>query len=79
MSDHALASATRPYNQLTFAEACQRIAAAGYSDVAVFAHNQEMPSIRAVRLTRSPQLDRPPQTPASTPRCYWGEPTSNSA
>ena len=43
MSDHALGSTTRPYNQLTFAEACQRIAAAGYSDVAVFAHNREMP------------------------------------
>ena len=43
MSDHALGSTTRPYNQLTFAEACQRIASAGYSDIAIFAHNREMP------------------------------------
>ena len=43
MSAHALGRPPRPYNQLTFAEACQRIAAAGYSDVAVFAHNREMP------------------------------------
>ena len=43
LSDHALGSTTRPYNELTFAEACQRIAAADYSDVAVFAHKREMP------------------------------------
>lgn len=29
---------TRPYSMLTFAEACQRIAAAGYTDVAVFSN-----------------------------------------
>ena len=38
-----MGSTTRPYNQLAFAEACERIATAGYSDVAVFAHNREMP------------------------------------
>ena len=43
MFEHAMGSTTRPYNQLAFAEACERIATAGYSDVAVFAHNREMP------------------------------------
>lgn len=32
-----LGCTTRPYNQLSFSEACARIADAGYSDVAVFA------------------------------------------
>lgn len=43
MAEHVIGSTTRPYNQLGFAEACTRIAAAGYTDVAVFAHNREMP------------------------------------
>ena len=43
MSEHVIGSTTRPYNQLTFSEACERIARAGYSDVAVFAHDREMP------------------------------------
>ena len=43
MSNHALGCTTRPYNRVTFAEACQRIADAGYSDIAVFAHDGEMP------------------------------------
>jgi sugar phosphate isomerase/epimerase len=43
LATHILGSTTRPYNQLTFSEACQRIGKAGYSDVAVFAHNREMP------------------------------------
>lgn len=43
MADHILGSTTRPYNQLSFSEACTRIAGAGYTDVAVFAHNREMP------------------------------------
>ena len=34
---------TRPYNALTFAGACERIAKAGYTDVAVFAHDKQMP------------------------------------
>ena len=43
MPSHTIGSTTRPYNQLSFAEACERIGKAGYSDVAVFAHNREMP------------------------------------
>jgi sugar phosphate isomerase/epimerase len=43
LSEHVIGSTTRPYNQLTFAEACERIARAGYSDVAVFAHDRQMP------------------------------------
>jgi sugar phosphate isomerase/epimerase len=43
LATHILGSTTRPYNQLTFSEACQRIGKAGYSDVAVFAHDREMP------------------------------------
>lgn len=43
MAKHIIGSTTRPYNGLTFAEACDRIARAGYTDVAVFAHNKEMP------------------------------------
>ncbi len=38
-----IGSTTRPYNALSFAEACERIARAGYADVAVFAHNRVMP------------------------------------
>ncbi len=38
-----IGSTTRPYNTLSFAKACERIARAGYTDIAVFAHNQAMP------------------------------------
>ena len=41
--DFVIGSTTRPYNQLSFAAACERIASAGYADVAVFAHGQKMP------------------------------------
>ena len=34
---------TRPYNKLGYQEAFQRVAAAGFSDVAVFAHNGVVP------------------------------------
>lgn len=34
---------TRPYNMLSFPEACERIAAAGYTDVAGFAHGGKVP------------------------------------
>jgi len=34
---------TRPYNFLSFAGACERIAEAGYTDVAVFAHERKVP------------------------------------
>lgn len=43
MPNHIIGSTTRPYNQLSFSEACQRIAGSGYSDVAVFAHDRTMP------------------------------------
>ena len=33
---HTIGCTTRPYGSLTFAEACEHIAAAGYTDVAVF-------------------------------------------
>lgn len=38
-----IGSTTRPYNALPFAAACERIAKAGYTDVAVFAHDSIMP------------------------------------
>lgn len=38
-----LGATTRPWNQWTFAEACQAIAAAGYTDVAPFAHDRVVP------------------------------------
>ncbi len=38
-----IGSTTRPYNALSYAEACERIARAGYTDVAVFAHKGAMP------------------------------------
>jgi len=38
-----LGCTTRPYNFLSFAEACERIAEAGYTDVAVFAHERQVP------------------------------------
>ena len=34
---------TRPYNMLSFAEACERIAEAGYTDVAAFRTSDEVP------------------------------------
>ncbi len=43
MSNPIIGSTTRPLNGLSFAEACTRIAEAGYSDVAVFAHLGQMP------------------------------------
>lgn len=43
MAEHTIGSTTRPYNKLLFSEACERIAAAGYTDVAVFAHDREIP------------------------------------
>ncbi|NKB72846.1 MAG: TIM barrel protein [Candidatus Latescibacteria bacterium] len=42
-NDQTIGSTTRPLNQLSFAQACEHIAAAGYTDVAVFAHQQAMP------------------------------------
>ena len=36
-----LGCTTRPYNFLSFAEACEHIAAAGYTDVAVFANKRD--------------------------------------
>ena len=41
--DATIGSTTRPYNGCSFPEACDRIAAAGFSDVAVFAHDDGMP------------------------------------
>jgi len=38
-----IGSTTRPYNMLSFAEACERIGGAGYTDVAVFAHDRVIP------------------------------------
>ncbi len=35
---HTIGCTTRPYSQLSFADACRHISAAGYSDVAVFGH-----------------------------------------
>ncbi len=43
MAEHTIGSTTRPYNKLSFSEACERIAAAGCTDVAVFAHDREIP------------------------------------
>ena len=40
---HTIGCTTRPYGSLTFAEACQHIAAAGYTDVAVFANAGQIP------------------------------------
>ncbi|MEE2754351.1 MAG: TIM barrel protein [Candidatus Latescibacterota bacterium] len=62
MPKHKIGSTTRPYNQLGFSEACVRIAKAGYSDVAVFAHDREIPvdsgsSQEQVSLTRTAAAD----------------------
>ena len=38
-----IGSTTRPLNALSFAEACEHIAKAGYTDVAVFAHDGVIP------------------------------------
>ena len=38
-----IGSTTRPLNALSFAEACEHIASAGYTDVAVFAHDGVIP------------------------------------
>ena len=43
MSSHVIGSTTRPYNKLTYEEAFDRIACAGYSDVAVFASAGQVP------------------------------------
>ena len=40
---HTIGCTTRPYGSLTFAEACEHIAAAGYTDVAVFANAGQIP------------------------------------
>jgi sugar phosphate isomerase/epimerase len=40
---HTIGCTTRPYSSLTFAEACEHIAAAGYTDVAVFANAGSTP------------------------------------
>ncbi len=41
--DLTIGCTTRPYNALSFAGACTQISRAGYTDVAVFAHDREMP------------------------------------
>ena len=40
---HTIGCTTRPYGSLTFTEACEHIAAAGYTDVAVFANAGQVP------------------------------------
>ncbi len=40
---HTIGCTTRPYGSLTFSEACEHIAAAGYTDVAVFANAGQIP------------------------------------
>ena len=40
---YTIGCTTRPYGSLTFAEACEHIAAAGYTDVAVFANAGQVP------------------------------------
>jgi sugar phosphate isomerase/epimerase len=40
---HTIGCTTRPYGSLTFAEACEHIAAAGYTDVAVFTNAGQVP------------------------------------
>ena len=40
---HTIGCTTRPYGSLTFSQACEHIAAAGYSDVAVFANAGQVP------------------------------------
>ena len=40
---HTIGCTTRPYGSLTFSEACKHIAAAGYTDVAVFANAGQIP------------------------------------
>ena len=40
---HTIGCTTRPYGSLTFPEACEHIAAAGYTDVAVFANAGQVP------------------------------------
>ena len=40
---HTIGCTTRPYGSLTFTEACEHIAAAGYTDVAVFANDGQVP------------------------------------
>ncbi|MCZ6680518.1 MAG: sugar phosphate isomerase/epimerase [Candidatus Poribacteria bacterium] len=40
---HTIGCTTRPYASLTFAEACEQITAAGYTDVAVFATAGKVP------------------------------------
>ncbi len=40
---HTIGCTTRPYGSLTFSEACEHIAAAGYTDVAVFANAGQVP------------------------------------
>ena len=40
---HTIGCTTRPYGSLTFSEACDHIAAAGYTDVAVFANAGQVP------------------------------------
>ena len=47
----AIGCTTRPFNEISFAEACERIAAAGYTDVAVFANEGQTP----VRSDSSPE------------------------
>ncbi len=40
---YTIGCTTRPYGSLTFSEACEHIAAAGYTDVAVFANAGQVP------------------------------------
>ena len=71
MGQHTLGSTTRPYSSLEFAEACERIAGAGYLDVAMFAHNGNMPidssssdsQVAAARKAARRPVARPEQIP----------------
>ena len=57
---HTIGCTTRPYGSLTFPEACDHIAAAGYADVAVFANAGQVPSALIARMRRLQKPAKPP-------------------
>ena len=59
---HTIGCTTRPYGSLTFSEACEHIAAAGYTDVAVLLTPVKFPCRRIARMRKS-QKPAKPQPP----------------
>lgn len=69
-----LGAGTRPFNQLSFREACERVAAAGYDHVALFNHQGKAPVGSESTAAEVVEAARAAQDSGLTPSMVLGRP-----